>query len=89
MKNALSAIIILLYFTTLILQSQVHSSAPEWYKESLIHTHHSAGLPSPEWETQFDKVRPDAVHFHSRAYSGGKELSVKYNFSFVDRKSVV
>ena len=83
MKNALGAIVLLFCFNTLTLQSQVKSSAPDWYEESLIHTHHSAGLPSPEWETQFERVGPDAVQFHTRAYSVGKELSVKYNFSFV------
>ncbi len=56
---------------------------PLWYLQSLIHSHHSTGLPAPEWNVQFEKVRPDAVQFHVNAYSQGKELSKKYNFSMV------
>ena len=64
-------------------ESPIIGRWPAWYTESLIHTHHSAGLPAPEWDVQFERVKPDAVQFHTRAYAAGKELSAKYNFSFV------
>jgi hypothetical protein len=63
--------------------SLVSQTAPSWYTESVIHTHHSTGQPAPEWEEQFKRVRPDAVQFHTLAYSEGKVLAEKYNFSMV------
>lgn len=63
--------------------SQVNRNTPEWYIKSYIHSHHSTGLPSPEWDIQFQKVKPDAVQFHAQAYSAGKELAERYNFAMV------
>lgn len=63
--------------------AQEYHPAPDWYVNSLIHTHHSTGKPAPEWDTQFERFRPDAVQFHVPAYSAGIEFSKKYNFSMV------
>lgn len=55
----------------------------DWYEKTFIHTHHSTGDYAPEWDTQFESLRPDAAQFHMGAYEVGKRLSEKYGFAFV------
>lgn len=81
-------IMALLAIDSIAQETPVISTGQDWYKESLIHTHHSAGQPAPEWDVQFDRVRPDAVQFHTQAYAAGKEFSAKYNFAFVTTRSL-
>ncbi len=89
MKKFITLIILVVYGANSFAQeSSIITAGPAWYSESLIHTHHSAGLPAPEWEVQFDRVQPDAVQFHTQAYAAGKELSAKYNFSFVATRTL-
>ncbi len=89
MKEFIAFIILGIYGACSFAQeSQENRAIPSWYTESLIHTHHSAGQPAPEWDGQFERVRPDAVQFHPQAYAAGKEYSAKYNFSFVLTRSL-
>lgn len=67
----------------LIASLSASSPPPRWYKESLIHSHHSTGDPAPEWKIQFATVRPDAVQFHGGAYAAGKVLSQEHGFAMV------
>lgn len=83
MKTVLTIISILVCINGFNQESPVNHNTPAWYFESFIHSHHSGGQPAPEWEVQFERVRPDAVQFHGSAYSAGKELAKKYNFAMV------
>jgi len=56
---------------------------PEWYRDSFVHTHHSAGGYSPAWDEQFKAIRPDAVQFHASAHAIGRKLAGRYGFQLV------
>ena len=84
MKKVLITILAITIFQNAFTQKlQDHTGTPPWYEESVIHAHHSAGAANPQWEIQFGRVRPDAVHFHPNAYEAGKYLADMFNFAMV------